>query len=132
MNQDPLFVETINEALREVIKQLGGAKKVGQKMRPEKTVDEAARWLLDCVNPDRRERLDPDQVLWLLQQAHAQGCHVAMRFIAAECGYEAKPLDPQDEGAELQRQFIASVAMQKAILARMEKLSAPVPLSVAK
>ena len=55
--QEPLFVETVNEALREIVKALGGAKKVAAQLRPQKTVDEAARWLLDCLNPERRERL---------------------------------------------------------------------------
>lgn len=66
--QQVLFHESLNDALREVVQTLGGTKKVGVLMRPEKSADEAARWISDCLNPDRREKFDPEQVLWLLRE----------------------------------------------------------------
>src|SRR5882672_4277568 len=96
MGQQPrLFHESINDALREVVQALGGAKKVGPAMRPEKTMDDAARWVLDCLNPDRRDRFNPDQVLWLLREGKKIDCHAAARFFMLEAGYsEPTPVDP--------------------------------------
>jgi hypothetical protein len=130
--QEPLFVDSVNEALREAVKALGGAKEVGKKLRPEKMADEAGRWLLDCLNPERRERLDPEQVMWILREARKVGCHVAMNYIAQDAGYSApQPVEPEDEKAELQRKFIESTHALARMAQRIEQLSAPVIKAVA-
>lgn len=122
--QSALFHESLNEALREVILALGGTKKVAAQMRPEKTVDEAARWLNDCLNADRREKLDPDQVLWLLRESRKVGCHSAMHYLCEESGYSpAHPVEPQDELAELQRNFIESTKHLSKMAERIERLA---------
>jgi len=121
--QHPLFVETFNEALREAIKHMGGNKVVGQLLRPEKTALDAAGWLSDCMNPDRREKLDPEQVLFLLRAARKIGAHVAMNFIAADAGYSTpRPVEPEGEKARLQREFIESVRQQTRNIDRLERL----------
>jgi hypothetical protein len=121
--QPELFHETLNDALREVIEALGGAKKVGPLMRPEKAVDASARWVLDCLNPDRDHRFDPDQVLWLLREGRRIGCHAVARFLMREGGYaEPVPLDPRDEADELRRKFIHAVEIQGQIANRLAKL----------
>ena len=85
--QSDLFYETIEDALNALVVTLGGPKKVGSMMRPEKPADEAARWVRDCLNTDRREHFTPAQILWLLRQGRAAGFHGAMDFIAHESGY---------------------------------------------
>lgn len=123
MHQAPLFFEDVNEAIKALVQFLGGPKKVGQLLRPELTLDGASTWLRDCMNPDRREKLSPEQLILLMRHGEAAGCHVLMSFVADSSGYEApKPLDPADEMAELQKQFVASVEAQKTLLARMERL----------
>ena len=76
--QMSLMHETLNDALREVIQAAGGPKKVGAEMYPEKTADEAAGRIRDCLNPDRREVFSPDQVMYLLRLGRRIGCHAAM------------------------------------------------------
>jgi hypothetical protein len=62
-----LFYEDVNDVLRATVQALGGAKRVGAALRGNDIgVDAAGRWVLDCLNPDRRERFTPEQVLWLL------------------------------------------------------------------
>lgn len=61
--QMSLMHETLNDALREVVQAAGGAKKVGGSMFPEKTADDAASRVRDCLNADRREVFSPEQVL---------------------------------------------------------------------
>jgi len=106
---DRLFCEDINEALREVVGALGGAKKVGALMWPEKTVEQAQALLLACLNTERKEHLTPEQTMFLLRRAREANCHVAMRFLCAQAGYaDPVPVEPEDERAKLQREFIAA------------------------
>ena len=122
MNQQSLFHETLTEALQDCIRALGGAKAVGHAMRPEKSIDDARRWLLDTLNPDRAEKLAPDQVLWILKESRKVGCHAAMAYIARECGYaDPQPIEPEDERETLQREYIAAVKTLSAIQTRLER-----------
>lgn len=123
--QSALFSEDFNDALKDVIRALGGTKEVGTKLRPELPAASAGAWLKDCLNPDRRERLDPEQVLWLLREGRKVGCHSAMNYLCDEAGYaRASPLEPLDEAAELQRQAIAAVKQLENITKRLERIGA--------
>lgn len=123
--QSTLFHETPYEALKDCVRALGGTKKVASMMRPEKTIDAAATWLNDCLNEGRRDKLDFDQVLWILLEAKKIGCHSAMNYICNFAGYQAAPIEPQDEMAELQRNFIESTKHLSRMAERIEQLSAP-------
>lgn len=122
--QPALFHESLNDALRDVVQALGGTKKIGAMMRPEKTPDEAARWISDCLNPDRREKFDPEQVLWLLREGRKIGCHSGMHYLCAESGYSpAQPVEPKDELAELQRNFIEASKHLSHMADRIERIT---------
>jgi len=101
--------ENLNDALKEVVLALGGTKRVGARLWPEKSADEAGRRLADCLNPDRRDRLDPEQVLWLLREGRRVDCHAAMFFVCATAGYE-KPeaLNDAERKALLHQEFVES------------------------
>lgn len=123
VNQSALFSEDIHDALKDVIRALGGTKSVGAQLRPELTAEAAGAWLKDCLNPERRERLDPEQVLWLLRKGKDIGCHSAMNFICDEAGYSRPaPLDPHDEAAELNRQMLRGMRELRALVDRVERL----------
>lgn len=127
--QTSLFCESVAEALLEVVKGTGGYKAVGPELWPELPQEQAAQKLRDCLNPDRREKLSPEQVLWIARRGRHQGCHAVMAYFARECGYaDPLPIEPEDERAALQRDFIeASKTMQK-MAARLEALEAsPAP-----
>lgn len=115
--------ESLNSALVEVVKALGGSKQVGPLLWPERAPDEAQRKLLDCLNDDRPAHLKPDQVMLLLRMAHAKGVHAGFEYMAASLGYAPPvPIEPRDEVAELQRQFVAATQTMAALAARMESL----------
>lgn len=104
------FFEDFNDALREAVRQLGGHKQVGLKLRPELPADQAGNWVRDCLNATRREKLSPEQALLVLQMARAVGFHGAMHFLAFTAGYEPpRPAEPDDQEAELQRRFVDAV-----------------------
>lgn len=119
-HQMPLIVEDLATALADVARAMGGLKKAGALLRPELPADQAGRWLSDCLDADRREKLSLEQFLLLLVEGRRVGCHVAMGFLCEQAGYAPpQPVDPADEAAELQRQFIAAVADLKRLEIRM-------------
>jgi hypothetical protein len=122
MNQPALFHESINDALRELVAALGGTKQVGARMRPELSADHAGRWLSDCMNADRREHLTPERVMWLLVEGRKAGIHAAMTYIATDCGYSApQPVEPEDERAKLQRDYIEAARAMAHLAERIER-----------
>ncbi|MDP2026429.1 hypothetical protein [Sulfuriferula sp.] len=125
MMQSPLFFESENDALAHVVSVLGGAKKVGTLLRPELAADAAGRWVLDCLNAERPAQFHPPQVMYLLRAARAVGDHAAMAWWAGECGYQALPIEPQDEAAELKRRFIESADLLARMARRIEQLEGP-------
>jgi hypothetical protein len=110
-------------ALRGTIDALGGAKVVGSALWPELSVDAGHRRLLDCLNQDRQQRLDPEKLLLLLKLARAKGIHLAMAWILEDVGYAPpQPIEPIDEMAELQKQFIRAAETIEAISKRIDRV----------
>ena len=110
-HQPALIVEDFRQALEEIVRALGGHKAAGVRLRPELAADKAGQWLRDCLSADRRERLSLEQVELLLAEGRRAGCHAGMSYLATACGYAPpQPVEPADEAAELQREFIAAVA----------------------
>lgn len=123
----PIFADW-NEALDGVVHALGGFKKVGTMLRPELSAKPlaAAQWLRDCLNPDKPERLNPDQVFMLLRLARQANYHAAKHWMDAELGYEqGRPLKPEDEAASLQQRGADLVRELRTITERLERLSQP-------
>lgn len=59
----------------------------------------------------------------LLRAARQAGEHTAMNWLAGEIGYQAMPVEPEDEAAELQRRFIETGQMMARMAQRIEALS---------
>ncbi len=119
---EQLFYESIYDALRELVRVLGGSKVVSTKLWPEKSLADAQNLLNDCLNTARPHRLNPEQVLWLLREGKRANCHAAMYFIADDAGYSRPaPIEPQDERARLQRDFIESVHALRGIEQRLAR-----------
>lgn len=118
-----MLYETLNAALIDCVRAIGGSKQVGPKLWPEKTPDCAQRMLLDALNDDRPGKLSPDQVLLVLRLAREKGHHGGVDFILEDLGYgPTKPIEPKDEAAELQRQGIEMLAALERITERMQRL----------
>lgn len=124
--QPSLIHETIADAMREVIQAGGGFKKVGGRMRPEMAEDHAATWLRDCCNDGRRERLSPEQLCLLRRIGREVGCHALATFEARDAGYaDPQPIEPADERAQLQRDYIAAARDLARMAERIERLAVP-------
>jgi hypothetical protein len=107
--QTTLFVESIEEALRDCVNALKGPKSVGVMLWPELSAELAAKRLHHCLDPDRPEKLELSQVLLIAKKARASGCHTFMSFLASELDYDCKPTDPETAVQRLQREFTESV-----------------------
>lgn len=117
-------MDSMNSALVECVKALGGSKQVGPLLWPEKAPDAAQRLLLDCLNEERPAHLLPDQVLLVLYMSRQKGFHAGFAYLADRLGYAAPvPIEPRDEVAELQRQFIAATQAMSELAMRMERLT---------
>lgn len=77
--------ESIYEALKRAVDALGGAKKAGNKLRPYH--NDARGWLLNCLNPEHPQKLDPEQVIHLLRLACEIGHHESKHYLDRVTGY---------------------------------------------
>jgi hypothetical protein len=115
--------DRINEALKTCVEALGGAKQVGPRLWPDKTLKSAQTLLLNALNENRPERLAPEQLLQIFRWARDAGCHAGMECMAQELGYaEPVPIDPVDQVADLQRRFISQVDQLAEIMAQINRL----------
>lgn len=116
------FFESVNDALRELVRNLGGHKRVGPQLWPELALEAAANRLRDCLNPDRRDKLSPEQVLFMLRLARNSGYHGAMEFLAYDAGYDRpRPVAAEDKVAALQNAFVDAVDKLESIQREMKR-----------
>ncbi|MBS0427590.1 MAG: hypothetical protein JSR41_09925 [Proteobacteria bacterium] len=99
---DALFFEDDLDALAATIRELGGNKKVGHALWPDKKIDTAGRLLSDCCNAGRSERLSLSQVLFIMKLARDADVHILAEYLMGEAGYARPvPLNPEAEAARL-------------------------------
>lgn len=131
MEQQQFFVENIWTAMKLAAQAIaaseGRAKSylqvVGHKLFPHKDPIDAGKYFSNCLDPDRNEKLDPQQILWLAREARRVGCHALMWFICEDCGYQnAVPAKVEDEAAELTRELIETGKRMERSLERLEQL----------
>jgi hypothetical protein len=126
MTPASLFHESLADALRECIAVCGGTKAMGAKLWPEKEPDAAGRLLSDCLNDSKREKLSPEQVMLILKLARGRGCHAGMVYLSRELGYtDPQPVEPEDEKAKLQREYIEAARAMAKLAGRIESLERP-------
>ena len=122
MQAEMPFFEGLEQALNSAIEHLGGAKAVGVKLWPAKIPDAARTRLLDSLNPSRPERLSPAEVVFILRLAREAGLHAAMQWLAAELGYEVKPITRAEEVDRVASVIEESSRTLAAAMATLERL----------
>lgn len=116
--------DTPDDATAECIAAVGGIKAAALLLRPELEMEQGARWLRDCLNPRKRDKLDVRQYLVLWRAARERGCLAGVAYVNDCCGCAPPiPISPDDEEAELQRSFIRAQEDMQALVERMETLS---------
>ncbi|QQP98725.1 hypothetical protein JHW38_00210 [Lysobacter enzymogenes] len=119
----PVFVDDLNDAIRATVNALGGMKSIGSELKPEKSAMDAGRWMADCLNPEKRDRLTPDQLSFIRRKARAAGVHILAAYEMHEAGYQPPvAIEPEDERAKLQRQFIEQSKRMEQLFAQLQRM----------
>ena len=92
----PIF-DSPEDAVRGCAQALGGAKKVGPILWPDKPIEQATGLLLDCLNSDRPQKLSLSQTLFIFRLAKQVGFHAGFQWFALEAEYEVRPITPEEE-----------------------------------
>jgi hypothetical protein len=123
--QIPLFFDSYEAAIGATVTALGGNKRVGTALWPTMPADEAGRRLAHCLNPDKRDKLCPNELALIRREARKKGVHILAHYEARDAGYaEPQPINPEDEAAQLQREYIAAVRALQGLTERMERNAA--------
>ena len=120
-----LIYEDELDAARDAIKHLGGAKRVGEMLYPDKQPEAAARYLLDALNPARSERLSPGQLLLLMRKSREVGFDGLTAYLLNEAGYAPPvPLDPTTEATKVARELDRTMDRAEALVLQLQRLKA--------
>lgn len=123
--QSSLFHDTYEDAIRDAVMSLGGFKRVGATLWPAMPADDAGRKLAHCLNTDKREKLDLGELQLIRREARKVGVHILASYEMRDAGYaDPQPVNPEDEAAQLQREYIAAVKSMSAIQARLDRVGA--------
>jgi hypothetical protein len=95
-SQIALFHDSLSAAIQTAINAIGGSKRVAAELWPGKSQDVAYARLRHALQDDRDEKLSPDEVLYIARKAALVGCHAIPEFYGEACGYEFRPLDPDE------------------------------------
>lgn len=115
MEQEPLFVEDWQTAVRAVAMKVG-TERLAEAIWPNKNGN-ARNWLSDCLNPDRPAKLDPDELLHIARIGREHGVHTLMFYMTQHCGYsQPTPITAEDERAAAQIAVIeAAKVLRRAV-----------------
>lgn len=119
-----LFHEDWRDALRHLVKALGGFEAVGADMWPTKTRKAAGNWLSDCLNPERAAKLDIEEIEALLRLGREAGMHIGIHFLCdALCYTPPTTVDPKDALAEVDRNIQRHVQHLEDLLKQYRRAS---------
>jgi len=122
MQVDLPFYESPEDALRAAVQYLGGTKKIGILLWPDKGVDNASRYLHDCLNPSRAEKMDISHLMHIFALAKEAGFHGAYAWFSEQIGYDARPITKAEEVDRLTTVIDQSAKTLAAALEAMERL----------
>lgn len=114
--------ETIEDAIKDDVKVLGGPKEAAKHFFPDKTPDQGAATLRAWSLATRDERPEPSQLFLLMELSKARaGYSECARFMEHRLNCRIEWLHPEDEKARLQRQFVSAVENLALIQQRLDQ-----------
>lgn len=122
MTNQELFVESLSDAISNAVNQLGGVKKVGAMLWPEKPIREAGNQLLNCLNAEHAQKLSLEQIDLILIAARKNNVHDVHKYLCDRHGYEFKPITKEAIKLDIQQQLNSTVGEIKSLLDRWEKI----------
>lgn len=126
--QEELFHEDWRDALRHLVKAIGGVETVGANLFPNKTRKAAGTWLSDCLNPERPAKLDLEDIEALLHLGRERGVHCGIHILCDHVGYtrpqQAAPKSPKTLLLEKQAALAAQAAHVQREIDRLDAAAA--------
>lgn len=123
MSQFALFHERAEDAAAAVIDACGGRKSFACELWPHKPQRDAHNLIDACLNPERRERFSPEHLMFICKRGREVGCHALMNYMARASGYaDPIPVEPEDEIARMQREFVEATKALGQLAARIESV----------
>lgn len=105
-----------------------GPKTAAVMLRPDRFIespDAGQRWLADCYNPNKRDRLNGFDEMKLMRAAQIKGYHKAKHFHDVATGYHpAQPKSIADEKADTLEQVRALQEQMNAVVSKLAGLNA--------
>lgn len=117
--QVPLWHDSIEDAIGTAVQALGGAKVVAAHLWPvlaRSKPETAYTRLRHSLNPEKPEKLSPDELVTVARLAVEIGEHSIGKYLARELGYELKTLPPGDAKKRAKR------ARRLALLEELQRL----------
>lgn len=122
MQTEMPFYEGAEDALKAAVQALGGAKAVGARLWPDKPIEEARTLVLNCINPDRKEKFDYSQLIWIFREAKRIGHAQGFEWFARECEFEARPITTAEQVDHLTNVVEQSSKTLAAAVAALERI----------
>jgi len=124
VNQPMLWHDDVYEALGTDVQASGGNKVVGSILWAEKSPDKAGEHLANCLNRHRAEKLDAEQIIFIIAESRKHNSFATIWFIADQANFtKPEPIEPEDQKAKLQREYIEAAKSMQKIAAGIERLS---------
>lgn len=117
-----MFVDSFSDSIGNAINQLGGPKKVGLMLWPEKSAREAGNQLLNCLNPDHQQKLSLEQIDLIICEARKNSIHDIHKYMCDRYGYEFKPITKESIKADIQKQMNAAITDIRGLLEKWEQI----------
>jgi len=122
MQSEMPFYECAEAALTASVQAVGGAKVVGSLLWPDKSVEQAHKLLLDCLNSDRLEKLSYSQIIMVFRIAKEAGFHAGFDWWAQQCEYECQPITKAEQTDRLVTVVEQSSKTLAAAVAALERI----------
>lgn len=121
--QQPLFFDSIHDAVGSVVQTMGGKKKVAPLLWPHLKPESAYTRLAHCLSDEFPEKLSPEELLFLIGQGRQIGCHAILAYLSQEGGYAPPvPIDPLDETDQLRREIRDGLNKLTRMYERLERV----------
>lgn len=132
MDQQALFYETVEDAIREDIRLAGGNKAVGAALKP--TAKDPASWLRTNTNPDQDDSgINYRQLLFILDKVIAdRRSSEFLNYLGQKHGFRIEWIEPEDELTKLLRAYLHDQEKQGARKERIDSLIAKTNLRAIK
>jgi hypothetical protein len=114
-----LWHDSIEDALGTAVKALGGPKVVAKMLWPtlaDNKPETAYTRLMHALNPEKAEKLSPDEVIMIGLRAREISCNAVQEYLAGKWLCEFKPLAAEEAKKRARK------AERKALLARIAQI----------